>query len=349
MKEKIYGLLNDAVQAGNIPGAVIQVMKDGEVVLKEAVGYRVKTENELQPMTTDTIFDVASLTKVMSTLPAILKLIDDGVLALSDPAYHYIPELNNQNKDQIRLYHLLTHTAGFNPFHNFFEENLSKEEIMNRIYVDTLNAKPGEEVVYSDLGYMLLSKIVEVASGQPFEIFTEKKIFTPLQMKETGFNPTFPKEHYAATEYDPKIDTYKLGVVHDENAEALGGVSGHAGLFSSISDIGHYVSMIEKNGVFNDQAILSQQAVELSRKNFTPFGGDFRGLGWQLKKGSLTSCGDYFSDEAYGHTGFTGTSIWFDPTIDLNVILLTNRVHFGREPDVTSLRARIHNVIRQYY
>lgn len=348
MREKVLKLLNQAVQDENIPGAVIQVMKDDEVVLKEAVGYRVNYKDAQHFMQEDTVFDVASLTKVVSTLPAMLKLLDEGIIALSDPVHYYIPEFNNRNKDKIRLFHLLTHTAGFTPFHKFYEQNLSRGEIFSKIYEDTLEYEPGEKVVYSDIGFILLAKIIEIASKQPFEEFVRNEIFKPLNMKETGFNPKFPIERYAATEFDQRMNAYKIGVVHDENAEALGGVSGHAGLFSTITDLGHYTSMIENDGYFNGKQILSPQAIQLSRKNFTPFAQDYRGIGWQLKKGQFTSCGDYFSDQSYGHTGFTGTSIWFDPTVQLNVILLTNRVHYGRQPEIVSLRARIHNVIRQY-
>lgn len=347
MKEKVLRILTQAIQEKNIPGAVIQVVKDDEILLKEAIGYRIDNENKQQPMQEDTIFDLASLTKVVATLPAILKLLDEGLVALSDPVHYYIPAFNNRHKDKVTLFHLLTHTAGFKPFHKFYDEGLSKEDIFTEIYKDALVYEPGEKVIYSDLGFMLLMKIVEIASSQPFEQFVEQGLFKPLEMKETGFNSTFPTERYAATEFDRRIGAHKVGIVHDENAEALGGISGHAGLFSTIKDLGHYASLIENDGYYNGQQILSKEAIELSRINFTPFANDFRGIGWQLKRGPFTSCGDYFSDQSYGHTGFTGTSMWFDPAVKLHVILLTNRVHYGRQPEIVSLRARVHNVIRQ--
>src|SRR5699024_7786248 len=153
--------------------------------------------------------------------------------------------------------------------------------------------------------------------------------------KETKFNPTFDINRYASTEYSNLINDYKIGIVHDENAYAIGGISGHAGLFSSMSDIGKFVQMIRSEGVFTQREILSKAVIDVSRKNYTSYANSYRGLGWELYRDN-SMIGDYFSELSYGHTGFTGTSIWIDPNVDVAIILLTNRVHLGRKNHIKS-------------
>src|SRR5690625_985658 len=349
MEEKITAFLQHEIDQKHIPGAVIQVNYKGETVFEEALGQRIDYENEQEPMQMDTVFDLASLTKVVATLPAILKLIDTGEVYLGDKVTQFIPEFEKHGKEQVTIQQLLTHTSGLTSHRRFYQENLNQEAIFQAIYDESLEYEPGSKVVYSDLGFILLRKIVEVVSGTAFEEFVHQEIFEPLEMTETTFLPDFPKERYAATEYDGTLKAYKIGTVHDENTEALGGISGHAGLFSTIVDLNHYVTMIENEGVYKNKRILSENALRLAKQSFTSSLNEERGLGWQIKTGSQTPCGDYFSDQTYGHTGFTGTSIYFDPTVDLNVILLTNRVHYGRHPEILRLRPRLHNLIRQSF
>lgn len=349
MKEKVIDFLQNEINKKHIPGAAIQVNHKGKSILKEALGWRIDFEEECEPMQLDTVFDLASLTKVVATLPSILKLLDEGEIGLNDTISHFIPEFSLNNKAEITLLNLLTHTSGLKSHRRFYQENLNKEEIFEEIYKETLEYEPGTKVVYSDLGFILLSKIVEIVTQSKFEEFVTKEIFEPLEMNETTFLPKFPADRYAATEFAPSINTYKLGVVHDENANALGGISGHAGLFSTLSDLNNYVSMLENKGIFDGKRVLSENAIQLSKKNLTSSLNEMRGLGWQLKTDSETSCGDYFSKKSFGHTGFTGTSLWIDPEVDLSVILLTNRVHYGREPYILRLRPRLHNIIRQHF
>lgn len=349
MKEKIIEFLQNEIDKKHIPGAVIQVNHKGKIILEEALGWRIDFEKDREAMQLDTVFDLASLTKVVATLPSILKLLDEGEIALNDTVSHFIPEFTINNKSEITLLNLLTHTSGLKSHRRFYQEKLSKSEIFEEIYKEELEYNTASKVIYSDLGFILLSKIIEIVTQSKFDEFATKEIFEPLEMNETTFLPKFPPERYAATEFDPSIDAYKLGVVHDENANVLGGISGHAGLFSTLSDLNHYISMQENEGIFNGKRILSQNVIQLAQKNFTSSLNEMRGLGWQLKTNSETSCGDYFSDQSFGHTGFTGTSIWMDPEVDLSVILLTNRVHYGREPHVLRLRPRLHNIIRQHF
>ncbi|MCC3356337.1 serine hydrolase domain-containing protein [Bacillus sp. REN16] len=348
MKDKILAFLQKEIDLQHIPGAVISVSHNGKVLLEEAIGNRAVYPGRA-PMKSDTVFDLASLTKVVATLPVVLKLIDNGEIRLDDTAAFFLPEFAQNGKEHITLRNLLTHTSGLPAHKQYYLEDLSTEQILERIVEESLEVPTGSKVIYSDLGLITLYKIIEMVTGQPFERFVEKEIFTPLEMVETGFNPTFEKERYAATEYSEKLKAYKNGIVHDDNTESMGGISGHAGLFSTIQDLQKYAEMIENNGVYKGRRILSAASLRLSRQNHTSFDSEYRGLGWILKSPVLSSCGDLFSEGSYGHTGFTGTSIWFDPSVNLNVILLTNRVHFGRQPHILRLRPRLHNMIRAYF
>lgn len=349
MKEQVSQFLEKEISLNHIPGAVVQVMHRGEVVLREAVGFRSVYPEKKAPMKCDTVFDLASLTKVVATLPAILKLMDEGEIRLDDPVSYFIPNFSRNGKEEVKLRHLLTHTSGLPAHRQFYKERLNKDEILNEINSEKLVALTGLEVIYSDLGFILLYHIIEKVTEQPFGIFLQDYFYTPLGMTETSFCPAFYKERYAATEYSERLNDYKFGLVHDDNAESMGGISGHAGLFSTIDDLTHFAQMIENDGIYNGEQFLSAAALKLARSNFTEFSAEHRGLGWMRKSPMLASCGDYFSTESYGHTGFTGTSMWFDPTVGLNVILLTNRVHYGRQPHIIRLRPRLHNIIRKYF
>lgn len=345
MQERVLEFLQKEISLNHIPGAVIHVSHKGKVILERALGNRVVFP-EKAPMDITTVFDLASLTKVVATLPAMLKLLDYGLIRLDDSVSFFLPEFAQEGKEGITLRHLLTHTSGLPSFIDYYKEGLDTEQILHRIYNQPLEYPTGEKVVYSDLGLITLYKVIEKVTGESFVKFVKDEIFEPLGMHETGYNPIFEEERYAVTEYSEKLKAYKSGIVHDENTEAMGGISGHAGLFSTVRDLSKFTKMIENQGTYNGKRIISEAALQISKKNYTAFDSEFRGLGWILKSPTNASCGDYFSDASYGHTGFTGTSIWFDPEIELHVILLTNRVHFGRKPPILRLRPRLHNIIR---
>jgi CubicO group peptidase (beta-lactamase class C family) len=347
MREKVLDFLQKEIQLNHIPGAVIHVSYQGECVLEEAVGNRVVYPHK-EPMSINTVFDLASLTKLVATLPAILTLVEKGTLHLDDRISYFLPEFGRYGKADITIKQLLTHTSGLPAHREYFLENLTTEQILRRIYDEQLVAPIGEKVIYSDLGYITLYKLVEYVTNEHFADYVKREIFDKLEMTDTMFNPTFEKNRYAATEYSETLQDYKHGIVHDDNTESMGGISGHAGLFSTVRDLTKFTSMIENEGMAKEQ-ILSKASIELSRKNFTVLGHEYRGLGWILKSPTHSSCGDLFSESSYGHTGFTGTSIWFDPEIKLHVILLTNRVHFGRKDPILRLRPRLHNIIRSHF
>lgn len=345
LRAKVVEFLQKEIDSDHIPGAVLSVTHRGENIVRKAIGNRVVFP-EKAPMTLETVFDLASLTKVIATLPAMLKLIDHGEIRLDDTVSHFLPRFSERGKDDVVIRHLLTHTSGLPSHKSYFADALTTDEILESIFHEPLEYSTGSKVVYSDLGLITLYKIIETVTGMPFAQFLAEEFFMPLGMNETGFNPSFEKSRYAVTEYSEALQDYKAGIVHDENTESMGGVSGHAGLFSTVNDLAKFASMIENDGVYQGKRILSEASLQLSRKNFTPFAEEHRGLGWILKSPAYSSCGDLFSEFSYGHTGFTGTSIWFDPEVELSVILLTNRVHFGRKPPILRLRPRLHNLIR---
>lgn len=345
MKLAVMNILRKAIEEENLPGALISISKGGQPLLRESIGNRTVFPVK-EPMDMNTVFDLASLTKVVATLPAVLLLMDQRQIHLSDKVAQFIPEFAQGEKESVTIQHLLTHTSGLPAFKPFYKEKLNKEEVIYSICHSTLESPVGKRVIYSDLGFIMLSAIVEQATGQSFEHFVENEIFTLLGMNETGFNPGFTLNRYAATEYDASTKTYKRGIVHDENAETIGGISGHAGLFSTCADLEKFASMIENNGFFNNKPFISSEIIELSRKNFTQNDRLSRGLGWELNVHLDRSCGASFSKKSYGHTGFTGTSIWFDPEQKLRVLLLTNYVHYGRHPlRINSLRKAVHQAV----
>ncbi|MFC5450064.1 serine hydrolase domain-containing protein [Paenibacillus aestuarii] len=345
-RSRIVSFLEQEVNNQHIPGAVLYVSHQGQPLLKEAVGYRAVHPAAL-PMQLDTVFDLASLTKVIATLPAVLKLLEQGRLSLSDPIDAFLPDFTQQQGETVRILHLLTHTSGLAadlPMAVTLKS--SREELLQRITQASPRHQPGTKVVYSDLGLIMLYLIIEHITGEPFEVFLQREFFDPLEMRDTSFLPKYEPERFAATEFSAEHNAYKSGIVHDEKAERLGGISGHAGLFSTVDDMACFAAMIEQGGVYKGQRILTEAAIELSRNNFTPYDAEFRGLGWQLKNPLIySSSGDFMSQASYGHTGFTGTSLWFDPDIQLHVILLTNRVHYGRKDHILRLRPRLHNLI----
>jgi CubicO group peptidase (beta-lactamase class C family) len=348
MKQEIMAFLQKEIDSLHIPGAVIQVSHHDQTVLQEAIGYR-EIFPERKPMALDTVFDLASLTKVIATLPAILKLIEYGEIRLDDPVANFFPSFKVKGKEDVTIRHLLTHTSGLRAHRNYFLELNSTEEVLESIFQEELLHPPGKKVIYSDLGFILLYRIIEQAAKEEFPGFIDRELFMPLGMKDTGFVPSFERDRYAATEYSESLKDYKHGIVHDDNTEMMGGISGHAGLFSTLKDVSHFAEMVENEGSFKGKQILSPASFRLSRQNYTQHDDEYRGLGWILKGPGASTCGDLFSPLSYGHTGFTGTSLWFDPAAGLRVILLTNRVHFGRNDPIIRLRPRLHNIIRKHF
>ncbi|HYF90911.1 MAG TPA: serine hydrolase domain-containing protein [Symbiobacteriaceae bacterium] len=338
------------VTAARLPGAVVAVVRNGAVVAHRAMGWaQFNPEPERRPMAPDTIFDLASLTKVMATLPSVLYLLERGAFRLDDRVADFFPSFAGEGKAEVRIRHLLTHTAGLAPWLPLEQEPAPRPELIERILTAPLQeSPPGRTVIYSDLGFILLGELVAKVSGQPLDRFAKEHIFFPLHLPEAGFNPPAHwRDRCAATEYREGLGRHQVGEVHDERSTVLGGVAGHAGLFATAAEVAAYGQMWLQGGLAGGHQILSPATIAAATCDLTRYSTDSRGLGWiVLRQGAeCMSCGDLFMPGAFGHTGFTGTSLWLDPARQLAVALLTNNVHFGRSDVAIRLRPRFHNAV----
>lgn len=343
---RVDGLLAAACAAGDVPGAVAVVARRGRPVYAGAFGAAALTPTP-RPMRLETLFDLASLTKVVATLPSVLLLLEEGLFRLDDPVARFIPEFGSGGKERITLRQLLSHTSGLIWWRDFHNHYHSQDEFIAAICAEELNYPSGSKVIYSDLNFMLLGEIVRRLTGESLDRFARERVFTPLGMADTGFNPPAARARdCAATEYRVELGRCQCGEVHDENAGALGGVSGHAGLFAPAADLLRYCQMWLNGGSLGATRLLSPALVRAATSEQTAGLDDRRALGWLLKTRDFSSAGDLLSARAFGHTGFTGTSLWVDPELELVAVLLTNRVHPTRDnPAYLSVRARFHNLV----
>lgn len=354
--KKLTLLLNKAVEDSAFPGGVLLAVKDSKIFIHEAFGFN--TYSRKISNGRGNIFDLASLTKVIATTAAIMKLYDGGIIKLDDPVGKYIPEFVNKNlvdinsRKYITIKHLLTHTSGLPPFKLFYEIDRDPQTRIDSVYRTRLDSKPGEKMVYSDIGFILLGKIVERVSGKSLDQFVEDEIFIPLGMTDTYYNPSELKfRRIIPTEYREKKGGFVHGIVHDKNARSFGGVAGHAGLFSTADDLAIFSQMMLNGGAYNlsgqdNERIFNTETVRLFTRPYNP-NDNSRCLGWDSPEG-VASGGVYLSDTSYGHTGFTGTSLWIDSENDIFVILLTNAVHphrAGKNPKYFDWRQQIHSAV----
>ena len=283
-----------------------------------------------------TMYDVASLTKVIATTTAIMVLYDEHRLTLDDPVAKYLSAYRHGTKRQVTIRELLEHRAGLPAGRNVFRRHRSPAAARRLVLATPLEYPPGEREVYSDVGADVLGFVVEAVSGQRLDVFLRQHVFGPLGMRSTMFRPPRTQRgRIAPTEVSSSRGYPLRGEVHDETAFALGGVAGHAGLFATAADLAVFAQMMLNGGVYHGVRIVHDSTVAL----FTRRSVGWRALGWETCAGGA-SCGRYMSDRAYGHTGYTGTSIWIDPERDLFVIVLANRIHElpnGREPDWAGL------------
>lgn len=291
-------------------------------------------------MSPHTIFDVASLTKVTVTLPLVLQLAERGRLSLGDAVSLHLPEFSGGLKDRVTLAHLLTHSGGLAPHREYFRTLKGYDRIVRAAAEQPLEYTPGQRVAYSDLGFMLLGEIVRRVRNQSLAESAQEEIFDVVGMADTGYKPAeHLNETIAATEiFDGRA---KVGIVHDDNTEAMGGESGHAGLFATVSDLGLYL----QTWVDPNRSVLGWSTREASiRLGTTGFSGR-RGLGWVLPGDVQDVLGDFWPGTSASHTGYTGTSMGFDLKTGIWCVLLTNRVHFGRAHDISAFRRRFHNLV----
>jgi CubicO group peptidase (beta-lactamase class C family) len=323
---KVDHVVARGIAAGGYPGAAVVVGRNGAVVWEKGFG-RVGWGRDDAPVVAErTIYDLASLTKVVGTTTAVMVLFDEGKIRLDDPVSRYIPAFSGGPKDGVTVLQLLEHRSGLPPGRDLWRTAHSPAEARDEAISTPLICQPGDCYEYSDLGADLLGFVVEAASGQPLDEFLDQRVWKPLGMNDTFFRPNDTlRTRIAPTEVSPPRGYPLRGEVHDENAFALGGVAGHAGLFSTAADLSVFAQMMLNGGEFNGTRIVADSTVAL----FTRRASGSRALGWDTCRGS-GSCGRYLGERAYGHTGFTGTSLWIDPERNMFVVLLTNRVHAAR-------------------
>jgi uncharacterized protein YbbC (DUF1343 family)/CubicO group peptidase (beta-lactamase class C family) len=333
----VDAIIEQAIADGNIPGAVLIIGHNGKVVYRKAYGSRA-LEPKREPMTLDTVFDLASLTKVIATTTAVMQLVELGKVRLNDPVAKYLPDFAQNSKDDVTVRQLLTHYSGFEPDLDLKTPWEGKETAYHMAFAETLQNPPGSAFVYSDINFITLGALVEKVSGEPLDQYTTRHIFTPLKMLHTRFVPPaswIPK--IAPTQYDENEHMLR-GVVHDPTARRMGGVAGHAGLFSTADDLSKFAQALLNGGA----GILSPLAVEKMTTPETPPAAPLlRGFGWDIDSPFSSNRGDLLPVGSFGHTGFTGTSMWIDPTTQTYIILLTNAVHPRGKGTAIALRSKV--------
>ncbi len=313
------------VDAGGYPGAAVVVGRKGFSVWSRGFGALDWT-GRTKVTSQESIYDLASLTKVVATTTAIMVLYDAGKVSLDSPVSRYLPDFTGGLRDQVTVRHLLTHRAGLPAGRELWRIASNPAQARAAVMASPIQCAPGNCYEYSDLGADLLGFVAEAASGQPLDTFLEQSVFSKLGMADTHFRPdVMSTGRTAPTEIAPPRGYPLRGEVHDENAYALGGVAGHAGLFSTAEDLSVFAQMLLDGGVYNGVRIVADTTVSL----FTKRAAGHRALGWDTCAGGA-GCGQFMSERAFGHTGFTGTSLWIDPDRQMFVILLTNRVHAAR-------------------
>jgi len=333
----VDSVINRAIAEGNIPGAVLVVGHNGKVVYRKAYGSRA-LEPRREPMTLDTIFDLASLTKVIATTTAVMQLVEQGKVRLNDPVAKYLPEFAQNGKEDITIRQLLTHYSGLAPDLDLGTEWQGKNTAYQLAFVMPPETTPGSGFVYSDINFITLGALVEKIAGETLDLYTQQHIFTPLKMTHTRFLPPASwRPKIAPTQYDEKEHMLR-GVVHDPTARRMGGVAGHAGLFSTGDDLAKFAQALLEGG----DGILSPLTVaKMTEPETPPSAPVLRGFGWDIDSPFSSNRGDLLPVGSYGHTGFTGTSIWIDPTTQTYIILLTNSVHPRGKGNAIGLRVKV--------
>jgi uncharacterized protein YbbC (DUF1343 family)/CubicO group peptidase (beta-lactamase class C family) len=351
--DAIDPLVRAAIAEKKLPGAVVLVGRGDRILYHKAIGNRALVPAS-EPMTLDTIFDIASLTKVVATTTSVMMLVEQGRIRLNDRVAAFIPGFERFGKGDITVRHLLTHVSGLAPDVDLSNPWIGADTAIALAMDEVPSTRPGERFVYSDINFFLLGEIVRRVSGMSLDQFARERIFEPLNMKDTMFNPpaaltgrVAPTE--SCTRYGwpcqgPDMALLR-GIVHDPTARRMGGVAGHAGLFSTSADLAIFCRMLLNGGTHQGTRVLSPLAVEkMTSAATSETEPNARGLGWDIDSSYSSNRGELLPIGSFGHTGFTGTSIWIDPLTELYVVFLSNRVHPDGKGDVTPLRARIATV-----
>ncbi len=334
---EVDSIIQQSIADGNIPGAVLLVGHDGAVIYRKAYGERA-LEPRREAMTLDTIFDLASLTKVIATTTAVMQLFEQGKVRLNDPVAKYLPEFAQNGKEDITVRQLLTHYSGLAPDLDLKTPWEGKETAYRMAFAETPAQAPGSQFTYSDINFVVLGALVERVSGETLDAYAARHIFAPLKMMHTRYAPPAAwRLKIAPTQYDENEHMLR-GVVHDPTARRMGGVAGHAGLFSTADDLATFAQALLDGG----GAILSAVTVKkMTQPEQPPSSPVLRGFGWDIDSPFSSNRGDLLPVGSFGHTGFTGTSIWIDPTTRTYIILLTNAVHPRGKGNVVGLRTKV--------
>jgi CubicO group peptidase (beta-lactamase class C family) len=366
---KVDRALDRAIEAAEVPGAVVlaRMLRDGEWLEHLSVRGLAVTRPERIPMARETVFDLASLTKVMATTTAVMQLVAEGRLELDAPVAKVLPHFGEREKERVTLRHLLTHSSGLHPWRGFHETLLERERkkgeqwmgtkaardwILESIFRSALVHEPGSAAVYGDLDFIVLGAVIEAVSGQPLDRWCESRIFAPLGMGETRFlrAPAGEAERrrFAATENCPWRGRIVWGEVHDPNAAAMGGVAGHAGLFAPADDVMRFGQALLDVWHGRSGALPRERLVEFATRQSLPAGSDWA-LGWDTPSAGGSSSGRHFSARSIGHLGFTGTSLWIDFDAQAVVVMLCNRIHLVAKKSKFTLRAEVHDLVREAF
>src|SRR5262249_22317386 len=333
---RIDDTVNKAIERGELPGAVVLVAHKGHVVFRKAYGLRAK-EPAAVPMTVDTVFDLASLTKPVATTTSLFVLLEQGKLSLSDRVARHLPGFGVKGKDKITVEQLLLHVSGLiadNPVDDYQE---GRAKALERIYQLEPTTEPGQRFRYSDVNFIVLGELVERLSGKPLDQFARDNVFNPLGLTETGFKPTGKLQARCAPT-EQREGHWMIGEVHDPRAYLLGGAAGHAGLFSTADDLAVFAQMLLDGGAYRGRRILSPLTVRTITTPRDVPGGQ-RTYGWDVRTSYSSNRGELFG--GFGHTGFTGTSLWIDPDTQTFVVFLSNRVHPNGKGDVKRVRGQV--------
>jgi uncharacterized protein YbbC (DUF1343 family) len=348
--QAIEPLVQQAIGEKKLPGAVVVIGRGDRILYEKAIGHRAVVP-AAEAMTLDTVFDLASLTKVVATTTSMMILLEEGKVRLTDRVSTFIPGFERYGKQDITVRHLMTHVSGLRPDVDLGDMWSGSEKAIELAIEEVPTSAPGERFVYSDINYFLLGDIVRRVSGETLDKFAHDRVFAPLGMKDTMFLPPAAlRSRIAPTESctplgwpceGPAMSMLR-GVVHDPTARRMGGVAGHAGLFSTAADLTIFCRMLLNGGAYHGTRILSPLAVaKMTTAATDPRDRSVRGLGWDIDSAYSSNRGELLPVGSFGHTGFTGTSLWIDPTTGMFVVFLSNRVHPDGKGDVTPLRARV--------
>ena len=345
LKKKLALFINNAIQFQTFPGASLAIGFHGNLIIER--GYGKLTYDKKSPsVKRETIYDLASLTKVISTTTLVMQAYESGKLSLDLPIYHFFLDFPVQNKHSITINHLLTHSSGLPSYFPFYKKIQGKENILRKLLSIQPQYQPGCKSLYSDLGFILLGSILEKLNGETLDHMANQRIFEPLEMYQTMFRPKPDlRSRIAPTEKDPWRKRLLRGEVHDENAYALGGIAAHAGLFGTAGDLAIFCQTMLNGGVYNHHRILKKATIKTFTQRQKLPRSSTRALGWDTPSRE-SSAGQWLSKGSFGHTGFTGTSLWIDPIRHIFIVLLTNRVHPTRQNNaIQQFRRAVSNMI----